>query len=716
MQRYTYRMNSPHFSIGNTMTFKKRTLLSAIAVMCFSCLTARAEQTQVLFDFGKGFDVASVDSRDAKLKLGDSALQVVFGHSEKQPEIVLKAPNGSWNLLNFQDITVDVKNVGKQPVAIKCHVPNSASSDPQSGVTNGVEIAPGEKKTLSVAIGRRIPRNVRAQLTRMRGLPVQAWNSNICPAAIPQLTLFVESPSADSAVEISNVCAREVPESDAAIAEKDFFPMIDAYGQYIHKDWPNKIKSDQDLKMQREKEAADLAAHPTSPEWDQYGGWAKGPQLKASGFFRVEKYEGKWWMVDPEGHLFWAHCVDWVAPDGGLTVITDREKWFAGLPSKEPPFDKIYGKTDGGFFAPGTGGAPRTYETFNFSKSNLYKKYGDDWANEYAKSAYVRLSSWRLNAMAGGCKEMEKYKIPFTMQINMSGRPIPTSEGFWGNSADVFDKDFEPNAFNALKGAAANANNPWCIGYFIDNELGWGTEWSIAVAVLRAPADQPAKLVFIEDLKKKYNTIEKLNEAWGTQHASWDALLQSTTPPDKTKAKTDLLAFAKHYAERYFEIGRNGLKAAAPNLMYLGCRYATFGGYNEVSCRAAAKYCDIISFNYYKPSTAGLRLPKDVDMPILVSEFHFGALDRGMFHPGLVSVRDQNDRAKTYKNYVNGAIDNPAIVGTHWFMFGDEATTGFGNEENYQIGFVDVCDTPYPEFIQAAREVGDAMYHRRSGK
>ena len=44
-------------------------------------------------------------------------------------------------------------------------------------------------------------------------------------------------------------------------------------------------------------------------------------------------------------------------------------------------------------------------------------------------------------------------------------------------------------------------------------------------------------------------------------------------------------------------------------------------------------------------------------------------------------------------------LGNPLIVGTHWFQYGDQATTGRGDGENYQIGFVDVCDTPYAETI-----------------
>ena len=52
-------------------------------------------------------------------------------------------------------------------------------------------------------------------------------------------------------------------------------------------------------------------------------------------------------------------------------------------------------------------------------------------------------------------------------------------------------------------------------------------------------------------------------------------------------------------------------------------------------------------------------------------------------------------------------------MGTHWFQYKDQATTGRGDGENYQIGFIDICDTPYPEIIAAARNTGDTMYPYR---
>ncbi len=60
---------------------------------------------------------------------------------------------------------------------------------------------------------------------------------------------------------------------------------------------------------------------------------------------------------------------------------------------------------------------------------------------------------------------------------------------------------------------------------------------------------------------------------------------------------------------------------------------------------------------------------------------------------------------------------HPQFVGTHWFQWKDEPTTGrVYDEENYQIGFVDVADTPYREMVEASREVGRRLYQQRRGK
>ena len=72
----------------------------------------------------------------------------------------------------------------------------------------------------------------------------------------------------------------------------------------------------------------------------------------------------------------------------------------------------------------------------------------------------------------------------------------------------------------------------------------------------------------------------------------------------------------------------------------------------------------MVSFNRYQRSVADLRLPEGVDRPLIIGEFHFGALDRGMFHTGLVPTASQQERAAAYREYVHSALRNP-LAGRH---------------------------------------------------
>jgi agarase len=64
---------------------------------------------------------------------------------------------------------------------------------------------------------------------------------------------------------------------------------------------------------------------------------------------------------------------------------------------------------------------------------------------------------------------------------------------------------------------------------------------------------------------------------------------------------------------------------------------------------------------------------------------------------------------------VRSVVDNPAIVGCHYFQYIDEPLTGRSVVgENYSIGFATVVDGVYPEMVAAAKTVGAEMYRRRS--
>jgi len=692
---------------------------TAIFRTCVVCsgalwaLTAAAED-QVLFRFGPEFDLSAVETRDATVSHSGDALRVTTGREYTWPGITLKAPEGRWDLSAFEYLAMDVKNVGSQKIGVSCRVDNPGADGSRNCITRRIELAPGEEGTLRVPLGAKLPDELRSKLFGMRGYP-GGWNEQrgIDLDNVTQLLVFVTKPAVDHTFEIANVRCGGSRAAAPADIEK-FFPLIDAYGQYVHKDWPGKTKSAADFARHIEQEAADLAGRPGPEDWNRYGGWKAGPQRKATGRFRVEKHRGKWWLVDPEGRLFFSHGTDCVRSTTGYTPITDRKHWFVDLPGRDSPFAAFYGRA--GWAPHGYYQDKGEYETYNFTGANLLRKYGDDWRSKFAELAHRRLKSWGMNTIANW-SDPEIYlmrKTPYTANVSAGGKKLEGSSGYWGKFPDVFDPSFAESLRRRMAAQQGKAvGDPWCLGYFVSNELSWGDELSLAVAALASPPDQAAKRVFIEDLRRKYKTIDRLNAAWGTQHASWDALRQSTTPPDKNKARDDLAAFYTKTAQQYFRLCREAIKAADPQGLYLGCRFAWV---NDRAVRAAGKYCDVISFNRYRRSVADFRLPDGVDKPVVIGEFHFGALDRGMFHTGLVPTANQQERAEAYKSYVRGALANPWIVGTHWFQYGDQATTGRGDGENYQIGLLDICDTPYPETIAAVREVGYAMYGERYGE
>ncbi|MEM9237941.1 MAG: beta-agarase, partial [Verrucomicrobiota bacterium] len=467
-----------------------------------------------------------------------------------------------------------------------------------------------------------------------------------------------------------------------------------------------------DLRQQAEEEERYLTDNPAPKNFSKFGGWKDGPKFEATGFFRTQKHEGVWWLVDPDGYLFWSHGVGCVHPATAKTGTTDRESYFEWLPEKDSDFGKFYNTLDGASHGYYKGRGER--EVYNFTASNLYQKFGENWYDEFSRVTHARLRSWGMNTMAiaSDKKLCEQGLTPYTETVWVKEtRKIEASTGYWGGFHDVFDSDFRNKVREALASRKGAGSDPWCLGFFIENELSWGTKGSLATATLESPADQPAKQVFLADLKAKYDTIESLNESWETEHASWDALLESTDAPDPAKAEEDLNDFYEKIAITYFSTVREEMKAIAPNVMYLGCRLAW--AMNDIVLSAAAEYTDVMSKNKYEYGVSDVGLPEGVDHPILIGEFHFGALDRGAMHVGICDATDQFHRAELYTAYLETALRNPFIVGTHWFQYGDQPPTGRGDGENYNVGLVDLCDRPFPEMIRTVSEMGRRFYDFR---
>jgi len=671
---------------------------------------------KVLFSFDAGFDVAKIAANGATVaavpQANGQAVRIATKHDQQWPGITLAAPDGPWDLSAHTFIALDVRNTGTNEVKVCCRADSPGGDGVRNCNTGSISLQPGASGTLRVEMKHR---GFVKGLFGMRGYPPAPGaplfvEGTIDAGRVTQLLVFVPQPRAGHEFVIDDVRAGGTFVAPAETGA--FFPFIDTFGQYIHRDWPGKTHSLDQLKGRVAEEAKELAAKPQPEHWDTWGGWKNGPTLKATGFFHVEKHEGKWWLVDPDGRLFWSHGVDCVNSSID-TPIEGRANWFQDFPGDQPEFRTCLHERHGlhGHY----GG--RTVQAFDFGPANLMRKYGDNWFDRFTDVTHRRLRSWGMNTIANwsDARIYLQRRTPYTATVHFSSKPIHGSAGYWAKFKDPFEDDFRIQLRQSLKSHVGKAaKDPWCLGFFVDNEIGWGDETSLSMAALLSPADQACKKVFLDDLKAKYGEIAKLNVAWGANHASWEALLRAEKGPDAKLARPDLVAFYSRIAEQYFSAVKACLKEVAPAQLYLGCRFVSA---NDLAAKAAAKHCDVVSYNLYVKDISGIRMPGNLDAPLIVGEFHFGALDRGLFHTGLIGMATQAERAEAYKHYVTGALRNPQCVGTHWFQYLDEATTGRTlDQENYQIGLLDCCDTPYAETIEAVRAVGHAMYETRTGK
>ncbi len=686
-----------------------RTLGFFVLVSLF-CIFPLFAQELVLFEPGK--TEATMRGVDG----GIEGREYIFTTrpNDRWPSVVIP---GQWSLRGFGSLRLDIENHTDENVRLLCRF-DSPGADHGKGLRTycpNIELAAGKRQTHSMAIPQLLPKQLEGTMTGMKGYPggvkgktdgTIIGENDFNPDDVIKITLFLASPKIQYKIGIHSIKAvHETPykissRNDALeLGPEEFFPMIDRFGQYNHATWPGKIESQADFQKFDEWERKQLAAYPGPEDRNRYGGWTKGPQLEATGRFRVEKAGGVWWLVDPEGRLFWSHGPCCVHTGVTSTKITGRERYFTEFPND---FCKSNWK-DGD-----------QNKTYNFTESNLFLKYGKDWKARCVDRAHERLKSWGMNTIANW-SHPDFYRIqktPFVVCFDVNSPVLDECKGFFRTLPDPFHSKFRESVVGNLKRLEERLKMPMCIGVFVDNEFNWGgDDVFLADGVLKSKAEQPAKQAVVEQLKQKYETIEKLNESWKTSHANWSALLESRQPPDRKQAANDLKELYALIAERYFSVIREELHRVSPESLYLGCRFAYE---NDAAARAAAKYCDVVSYNRYVVDNDRFRLPNGIDKPMIIGEFHFGALDRGPFHTGLQRADDQADRAVRYENYILSAVKNPQIVGAHWFQYGDQAVTGRDQDgENYQIGLLDIGDTPYPETIKAVRKVGYRLYDIR---
>ena len=671
--------------------------------------------------FETSADLAVISSNNTPVSLstygvtlGQHSGCVTFKSSD-WPNIYFKSGVAFTNLdwRSRGGLAIDVLNTNAAPIMVFIRVDDDFSADgSQHCQTASLNFPANASGTIVMAFPQSAVTGMRAgpPLVVSNALSTSVYGVALDWSHIVAFQIFLSSPPNPTTLFLDNLRLLAVPNLDG---------IVDAYGQYTGADWPGKIHQDADFADQNSQEQQWFAAHPRPADRDVYGAWLNGPQLAASGYFRTawvagtnevspgSTNRGRWWLVAPSGRLFFSLGID-VIDSGETTAVSGRENLFSWLPAAGDPLAQ--------FSQPGAN------RTANFYGMNLWRKYGTNSLSLARSRVYDRLDAWGFNSIGNWSSSdlFSAHRIPYTVPIWYDPTGLASFTSAAQKMIDPFDPGFPGRVDAAMaSGTAPWKNDPWCLGYFVDNELpwgGWGSTtnnlYALPAGVLAYGGSLPAKAEFARQMQLKYPAITGLNTAWNTSIASWSAFSNQvvTLPSSWTAAcVTDLSAFLTNFAGRYFSVVNAKIKWYAPSQLYLGSRFAS---HPIEAVRAAAQSCDAITFNIYNRSldTNAWAFTQTLGKPCLVGEFHFGALDRGMFSPGLVQAANQADRGQAYQEYVRSVLSLPAFVGCQWFQYYDEPLVGRFDGENYNIGFVSGADSPYGELITAARQINAKIY------
>jgi agarase len=380
----------------------------------------------------------------------------------------------------------------------------------------------------------------------------------------------------------------------------------------------------------------------------RWGGLADG-RFPPSGFFRVAHGDGVFWLADPEGGRYLSKGVNTVRFD------QDQIRNSGRVPYAEA----------------------------------CEAKYGSEGA--WRTAAAARLTGWGFNTLGSWSNEAVADAGPAPLAVTPN---LDLGMSFaWQNNdrdpsaprqhfPDVFDPAFETHVrARARQLCMPHRGQANVIGWFIDNELRWGPDW-------RGPEELlPLFLALAPPTPGRVAAQAFLRARRGSSEAFDDG---------------DCEAFVALLAQRYFALTVAAIKAADPDHLVLGSRFALPPGRAVID--AAAAHVDVISFNCYDPlPDAALVHYTATGKPCLIGEFSFRAEDSGLPNTGGAGpkVATQAERANAFRNYVIAALRERAIVGYHWFEHADQPAEGRFDGENSNFGTVTIDDHVYDELTRA---------------
>lgn len=392
---------------------------------------------------------------------------------------------------------------------------------------------------------------------------------------------------------------------------------------------------------------------------------------------------GRDWFKDPAGKPFWSLGVDCVDPG--------------------TPWDAYHS-------------ANRSYAAFQQFPS------GAAWVDHVQSE----LSSMGVNSL-GGWSEIDLFRkyggakrLPYFVVLHLGAY----DQAPWHDL-------FAPQMERAVDGAAKSQipklkDDPYLVGYFSDNELGWWDD-TLFLNYAKFPLGSPGRAKLNATIRAFYGSdFGRLKRDWTVSAKSFAELAAKPGMTLREGGQGIRLVheFNRVLADRYYSLMQRTIRKYDRNHLILGDRYCQY--YNLETARASAKYIDVASTNYGADWNDGSyarfflsTLHRLTGRPIVITEFYMGARENrsGNRNSGdaFPKVQTQAERATAFAKCIETFATTPFVIGAHWFQYSDEPEHGRGDGEDWNMGLVDIEGKPYEGMADAMRKSDPAQVHRAAG-
>ncbi|MGY3173973.1 hypothetical protein ACVWYU_003376 [Pseudomonas sp. TE12234] len=408
----------------------RQSLPAVFALLFASPLLAATANQQTLFNFVRPADVVQVATQDASLPQSNAeqtaegeVLRRVTFNPVARPTLRLSPQNGAWDWSQSGFMSLRVQNA--MDWALTLYV--AIQSNDGKTLVSRVDLPAGPAQTLLVPLQPTSPLSMGMKAGPPMPMTVEGQRILLASSAgdldrgqVVSVSVSMDQPK----VAQSILLERFGVQNAEAVTQAVYGGLVDAYGQSTRAKWPEKVSSDEQLKSAAAKEQQQLKtwlAEREKSSLDKFGGWIKGPSFKASGFFRTEKRDGRWYLVTPQGHPFYSLGVNTVTPDVNQTYTAGREWMFESLPKADEALAHHFGEGDNrGGNGVDLGRGFNFGQWYDFYGANLQRLYGDPCALDRDTKSGVAEAAKAEAVEATTEKAAEQPVVPSTAEAGIA--------------------------------------------------------------------------------------------------------------------------------------------------------------------------------------------------------------------------------------------------------------------------------------------------------